>query len=274
MEVWGGNSHTRTSVAMPGNDVQIVSEPWRGHSRGGDTYFVSNCLAGIITRFMLADVSGHGDSSGDLAASLRALMRKHINTADQSALARSLNSEFGEHASTGHFATALLATYFAPTGHLILCNAGHPAPLWWRERDREWSLLQPDHPAAVETSAASSVGVPNLPLGILEPMQYAQFAIPLHAGDQLLFYTDAMIEAAAPGSGPLGQHGLLALCGRLRLETEAEPAAALIAGVRDLAGSDLDDDATVLCIRHHAGRPPRQSMSERARALSRLIGLR
>jgi serine phosphatase RsbU (regulator of sigma subunit) len=274
MEVWGGNTRTRTAVTMPGNDVQVIAEPWRGDARGGDIYFMSNCLAGIMTRFMLADVAGHGDGSGDLAVSLRGLMRKHINTADQSELARSLNREFAEHASEGRFATALLATYFAPTDHLILCNAGHPSPLWWQAGAGRWSMLSPSHPAAAETTDASSVGVPNLPLGILEPMHYAQFAVPLEPGDQIVFYTDALIEAPAPGRGSLGEAGLLALCADLSLETAPDAPAALLAGVRGVTGGDLDDDATVICIRHHAGHPPRPSMGERARALSRLIGLR
>lgn len=274
MEVWGGNTRTRTAVSMPGNDVHVVSEPWKGHNRGGDTYFMSNCLAGIITRFMLADVAGHGDGSGDLAVSLRSLMRKHINTADQTELARALNREFGELSSAGRFATALLATYFAPTDHLIVCSAGHPAPLWYRAGTRSWSLLRPDHPAARQRSEAEVIGVPNLPLGILEPMHYAQFAIGLEPGDLVVLYTDALIEARAAGGPQLGEEGLLELCGARGIAEHGEPATALLGAVCAQAGAELDDDATVLCIRHHAGDPPRTSIGERARALSRLIGLR
>ena len=146
--------------------------------------------------------------------------------------------------------------------------------LWWQAGPRRWSLLNPSHPAAAETLNASSVGVPNLPLGILEPMHYAQFAVPLEPGDQIVFYTDALIEAAGPGGRSLGEAGLLKLCTDLGIESSSEAPAALLEGVRGLAGGDLDDDATVIGVRHHANEPPRPSIGERARALSRLIGLR
>jgi uncharacterized membrane protein (UPF0136 family) len=39
-------------------------------------------------------------------------------------------------------ATAILATYWSPTSELTLCNAGHPAPLWWSAR-RGRSITRP-----------------------------------------------------------------------------------------------------------------------------------
>lgn len=274
MEVWGGNTRAQTSVRMPGNDVDVACAPWKGDAGGGDIYLMSNCMAGLITRFMLADVAGHGQTSNDLALALRRLMRKHINTADQTRLARALNREFAAQSSMGRFATALLATYFAPTSHLIICNAGHPAPLRYRASDQSWSLLHPEPADAVASEIAAAVGVPNLPLGILEPMHYAQFAVKLEPADAVVMYTDALIEAPGRSGAQLGERGLLELAGRRLNLDQPDVAGQILEGVRAEAESaELDDDATVLVIRHHGAAPPRQSFGERARALGRLIGL-
>ena len=127
MEIWGGNRAVDRAIAVTGIDVWVVSQPYGGDTHGGDVYFVSSCGAGKIARFALADVAGHGVTVGDLGAKLRRLMRKHLNRLDQTRFARDLNKEFATLSREDTFATALLASYFAPTDHLIICNAGHPA---------------------------------------------------------------------------------------------------------------------------------------------------
>ncbi len=274
MEVWGGNGPAEIPVSLPGNDAFVSCRPWKGHAAGGDIYYLSSCMSGIITRFVLADIAGHGQQSSDLALSLRRLMRKHINTADQTAFARALNREFGELASVGRFATALIATYFAPTDHLIVCNAGHPPPLIRRAGSKRWALLTGDSPGAVPGAAAAQTGVPNLPLGILESGAYEQFATRLQPEDTIVMYTDALIEAATRSREPLGTHGMLSLCEGVAQDDPASIAREILDRVtRESGRPELDDDATILVLRHNAQDPPRQGVIARARTLGRLIGL-
>lgn len=268
MEVWGGNGPAHLPLRLPGNDVFVSCRPWRGQRAGGDIYYLSNCMSGIITRFVLADIAGHGEGSSDLAITLRRLMRKHINTVDQSAFARALNRDFGELASVGRFATALIATYFAPTDELILCNAGHPPPLHFRAADARWQLLTHESPPA------GRAGVPDLPLGIIEPTTYHQYALRLDPNDVVVMYTDALIEAPAASGGPLGPAGLLALCDGIPTTDPAALAENILSRVRAAGNSaELDDDATVMVLRHNARNPPRPSLLQRARAVGRWIGL-
>ncbi|MCP4593424.1 MAG: SpoIIE family protein phosphatase, partial [bacterium] len=130
------------AVSVPGIDAWVYSRPVGGQSSGGDIHYVSTCGGGKIARFAVADVSGHGVAVSELATQLRKLMRAHINTVDQTRFIRVLNRAFTALASDGKFATALLATYFAPTAHLITCNAGHPPPLWYRSADQTWRSLE------------------------------------------------------------------------------------------------------------------------------------
>jgi len=88
MEIIGGNRAIRQTVDAPGLKIWIDSRPLG--SGGGDVHYVSTCGAGYVTRLALADISGHGESVNLLAVALRKLMRKHINTLDQTRFARSL----------------------------------------------------------------------------------------------------------------------------------------------------------------------------------------
>lgn len=110
LEVWGGNAPANTSLAVTGIDVTIWSQPWQNQPRGGDIFLASMCACAAISRFMLADVAGHGEQVAPLAQRLRKLMAKHVNQPDQNRLAQKINREFAEHAKDGRFATALLLT--------------------------------------------------------------------------------------------------------------------------------------------------------------------
>ena len=38
----------------------VFSQPFGGDQQGGDVYYVTLCGGGLITRIVVADVSGHG----------------------------------------------------------------------------------------------------------------------------------------------------------------------------------------------------------------------
>lgn len=270
MEVWGGSSRFRGHLSMPGNDVSVVSEPCEGGAEGGDVYYLSNCAAGLITRVILADISGHGAGMAGVARELRDLMRRHINTADQTRLAAGLNHAFAG-AGGGTFATALLLTYFAPTDHLIVCNAGHPRPLLYRAASREWSALDGKAPGVL-AAGAGAVGIANLPLGILDPIGYEQVAVRLERGDLVVLFSDALIEAAAGGK-QIGEAGLLEIARGLTDAERTDAAAAIHAAVMRVSEGPLGDDATVVALHHNAADPPPAGWRSRAGVLAGMLGL-
>ena len=173
---------------MGGLDVWVYSKPYGQAQRGGDVYYASSCATGRISRLLLADVAGHGDSVAATAADLRTLMRRFVNRLDQTEFVRLLNQQFTVLSGTGSFATAVITTFFAPSRRLTVCNAGHPRPLLYRSRDRQWTLLG-DHGADNWRTPA------NIPLGLFDIAEYEQFDIELESGDTLLTYTDALVEA-------------------------------------------------------------------------------
>jgi hypothetical protein len=123
LEVWGGSSALDNEVRVTGLDVWAWSRP-ADNVAGGDLCFVSMCACAEVSRFLVADVMGHDAEAAEVATRLRRLMRQHINKPDPSRLIHSINDDFDGMARHGKFATAVLATFFPPTQHLILCNAG------------------------------------------------------------------------------------------------------------------------------------------------------
>lgn len=265
MEIRGGSQAVEEAVAMPGLDVWVSSLPYRGSASGGDVYYVSLCGGGMLTRLIVADVSGHGEDVAGFSASLRTLMRKNINTKSQTALVRALNRQFAEMAQLRRFATAVVATYLATRRRLTVCNAGHPRPLWYRASSGRWALL--------DRGGDDAPG--NLPLGLDDETPYRQFAQDLGPGDLVLFYTDALIEASGPSGEMLGEEGLLALARDLDPGDPSRIGRALLAGVEaHRGGKEADDDTTLVVLRHNAGGPRRLSIGEKLDVYAKVFGLK
>jgi sigma-B regulation protein RsbU (phosphoserine phosphatase) len=267
MEIWGGMSAADARISTPGLDVHVFAKPYEGDEAGGDVHYLSTCGAGNISRFLLADVSGHGQNVSDLADGLRKLMRRYINSPDASRMAQGLNDAFSDLARDGKFATAIIATYFAPTNQLILVNAGHPRPLWCRAQTQSWKILDGDDTECDET------GPKNLPLGVISGTGYQQFAATLEPGDQVVFYTDSLTETVDTEGNMLGEDGLLDVARSLKIDSPDQVGPKLLSQLDTLRGSaDADDDLTLMTI-HHNGEQARIGLGERLGAMAKLIGL-
>lgn len=252
VEIWGGNRAIDSSISTAGIDAWVYSEPHLGASVGGDIHYVSMCSRGWVTRFVVADVAGHGETVSALASTLRRLMQEHVNRADQTEFARVLNREFGRLAEIGQFATAMLISYDAQSEQLVLCNAGHPRPLIRRAGEADWKLL--DHTSARDPGIWA--GASGLPLGVIEQTDYLQFAMPFSPGDQVLVYTDAVIEACGDDGRRVGEVGLPAL---LECNQRIPTSAIIHELLRRLSvvrgGVVPQDDVTLLLLEHNGVRP-------------------
>lgn len=283
MEVWGGNRAVENGVVMPGLDAWVFSRPYIGTagrgasddtSRGGDIHYVTSCATGRITRIVVADVSGHGEKVADTAVELRRLLGRFSNYVDQERVVAEIDQHFaalGEanERHAGLFATAVVATYWAPTEEITLCNAGHPRPLRFAARSGRWSVYL--------TNADSDAKEPtNLPLGIGVAGKHPQSAFRLRPGELLLFYTDSLIEARRADGRQLGEAGLLELVMQLDASAPETLIRRLLASVAQWRDGheptdelpEFDDDVTLVLIRPNA-LGPRPSFS-----LSLLAGYR
>jgi serine phosphatase RsbU (regulator of sigma subunit) len=267
MEIWGGSHAATARTATPGLDIWVSSQPHEAATHGGDVHYVSLCGGGVITRLIVADLSGHGASAADAALGLRALMRRNINRKDQSRLVRALNRQFLAQSQLRRFATAVVATYLTARDTLTVCNAGHPRPFWYHAATGAWE--------AVTTDGSPDGSAANLPLGIDAAMPYTQQDLPLGRGDLVLVYTDALIEVTDPDGKPLQEAGLLDLVRGLDASEPAKFGPALLDQLdRYRGGRPAGDDQTVVLLHHNAGHPRRLSLRESLSVYAKVLGLR
>jgi phosphoserine phosphatase RsbU/P len=263
LEVWGGNQAVDNGVVMAGLDAWLYSRPYRGDAAGGDIHYVSSCAAGMVTRVLVADVSGHGETVAETAANLRELMRRYVNFIDQSRFVQELNAEFGALSQAGGFATAVVGTYLAPDEELQLCNAGHPRPLWYRAKTRMWQLMK--------QGESGSAGPANTPLGVVEGACYEPMRVRLATGDVVVLYTDSLIEARDASGRQLGEEGLLEVARGLDARDPGELLHGLLNAVASRTGGMAsEDDVTVLILRPN-GLRPRMSIGANVKATARMF---
>ena len=127
MEVWGGSQLTTRGVEMGGLDAWVYSKPFGDAQRGGDVYYASSCATGRITRLLLADVAGHGNSVASTAANLRTLMRRFVNRLDQTEFVRLLNQQFTALSEAGHFRDGGRGHIFCAHSAIDRLQRGPPA---------------------------------------------------------------------------------------------------------------------------------------------------
>ncbi|MDB4638238.1 MAG: PP2C family protein-serine/threonine phosphatase [Planctomycetaceae bacterium] len=241
MELWGGNSAVDKTISMTGLEAQIYSRPYDPGESGGDVYYFTACASGRISRFLLADVTGHGQRVAGTADKLRGIMRENVNVIRQSNLMDGINKEFSAITEGGGFATAVVATYFSPRQTLTVSLAGHPRPLLYRAETERWSVFGEDGDSGENLEAA-------LPLGIKEDVVFQNLQVRFSPGDMLLCYTDAFSESVDESDQLINTQGLLEILNQE--QTAANSLDLLTSRLSDLSATNLtNDDATAILVR-------------------------
>jgi len=230
-EVWGGTTECDVSVKLAGLRGEVWARPWRGDARGGDIHFLSVCGMSILSKVVLADVSGHGAESAEVSSIIHTALGENIGAHDNSAMLGQVNAAFlDRHEGPFRFTTMVSMILDTRTRRLVYAYAGHPAIL--RGRAGQFSKLVPED--------GRRGGVP---LGVLPGTEYFQHEAQLEPGDVLVVYTDAFVEAHVDGA-MLGEEGLAQV-----LETaESMKPPRLKERVLDVLGETLDDDASLLVL--------------------------
>jgi serine phosphatase RsbU (regulator of sigma subunit) len=199
---------------------------------GGDLYEVVITPFGV--RVLIGDVQGKGLEAVETAARVLGAFREAAHDEEDlprviARLEKSLNREL----SGERFVTAVLAQF--DDAHVTLVNCGHPPPLFLG-RHGDVHLIEPEEPA------------PPLGMFDLADAPPRPYTIAFSRGDQILLYTDGVIEARND-AGEFYQ-----LIGRASSLLKAASADEALRDLRaDLVrhtGGPITDDAAMLLIRH------------------------
>jgi sigma-B regulation protein RsbU (phosphoserine phosphatase) len=185
---------------IPTLDLAVHYQPSR--ESGGD-YYDFFPLPKNRWGILIADVSGHGTSAAVLMAITHSLARTYAGSHSPPGLLLSyLNQHLAENYTKpfGSFVTAFYAVFDPDRGTISFANAGHSPPRLIRCSDGSRRTLE---------------GKKRLPLGISEWTDYPEETLQLLSGDQVIFYTDGITEAAnrlGEHFGPERLDQVLALC--------------------------------------------------------------
>jgi sigma-B regulation protein RsbU (phosphoserine phosphatase) len=227
----------RMQVEMLPSGSNVVAEGWDTayHFRparivSGD-YFDLICDGNGGMYFVLADVAGKGVGAAMLTASLRAVFRALIPTADcVGVLLERANRLFCEGLMSGQYAT-LVFGHLRPDGSLDVTNAGHLPVL------------------VAGKSGVEVLESTDLPFGMFCSQTFTVQRSKLEPGDTLVVYSDGISEA----QNALGEEfGLQQLRDLVRTQQLREPCE-VVRNCRELldgfrGGVERNDDETLLAI--------------------------
>ena len=204
---------------------------------GGD-YFDVLRLSEDELAVIIADVSGHGLSTGLRMAMLKAALLILVEqTRDPEDILRRLDAVV-RNGNTRVFVTATLGLVNLHTGALRLYNAGHPPTYLLRG------------------GAVEEIVLPGSPLGGLGHT-YGRADVPLHRGDVLVWLSDGLIEAAGRDGEPFGYEAVVrALHGTGKGgDNAADVRNRLLAAVDRHVGDEPPSDDRTLVVMRYRGRP-------------------
>jgi len=169
--------------ALPGFSIHTLYRP--GRTIGGDLYDVVS-IGDRYLALVIADASGHGVS----AAMLSVLFKHHLRLKDPAtgipyqpawALARINASLLADRPAPGTFVTAACCLLDSKDRTLIVASAGHPPLLCLRADSGAVERIEHTGPA----------------LGLDAAAEYSETRHMLGAGDQVLLYTDGLLDMGA-----------------------------------------------------------------------------
>jgi len=241
-EVRGGNCKFLGERILPGITAWVACIPASDQGVGGDLHFMSSCDHDLISRVALADVSGHGYDVDTPAMDLYKLMRKNINTWDQTEFMRGVNDAFRE-SGAGKYATAIVLSLHRLTGRLAFTNAGHPPPMWYHSSENTWGFLEEGDPLA-----RRGIG---LPVGLISGTGYVQTIVSLRKSDFLVLYTDGITEATDDDGRELGRERLLEWARQSPNNNPTSLGEALLKRFSEFRANRQNDDETLIVLRRN-----------------------
>jgi hypothetical protein len=208
------------SCSRPANDV------------GGDLVdYVP--LPGGRTGMALGDVAGKGLGAALLMSKLQATLRALVQGGGSlDALAGRLNAILHRDGLENRFATLFYLEVEPSSGRVRYVNAGHNPPLVTRG------------------PSLQRVGASSIPLGMFEPVSYAEGVLDLAPGETLVAYSDGLVEAEGPAGEEFGMDRLERSVARLAGATPRILGEGLLAELDGFVGEGRPaDDVSLLVLR-------------------------
>jgi serine phosphatase RsbU (regulator of sigma subunit)/PAS domain-containing protein len=218
--------------ALPELEGWTVAAAYRAAGRanevGGDFYDIVRLPDGWVA--LIGDVVGKGAKAAALTALARHTLAAMIETTGDVGFAiRVLNRRLREHGRRFGNMCTVGALEVRGDDVARLYSAGHPLPI--RRRG----------------AGAEQVGEPGPMLGFLDDIDIAPFVVEVNPGDQLILYTDGVLDAVRSGER-FGEDRLLEVVAQLPPGEGRTAADDLVAAVGAFLDGEQSDDIAVLSL--------------------------
>jgi serine phosphatase RsbU (regulator of sigma subunit) len=220
-------------------DFEIAAEIFPVRHLSGDFFSVSE--QGTSTLLAIGDIAGKGVLAGMWFTHLLGLTRIYGETVPELAEAMSdINHQICASATSPPLTSMVLARLDRPTGELLYCNAGHPAPV----------LLRAD-------GEVEFLNVGGLVLGAVEEARFRSARVILEPGDTLLGFSDGLLECCNEHDEQFGVERVIDEARRaVSLETPTSMLCSIIGAAQDFAGTaSRTDDCTMMVVRRRRYTP-------------------
>jgi serine phosphatase RsbU (regulator of sigma subunit)/anti-sigma regulatory factor (Ser/Thr protein kinase) len=200
---------------------------------GGDFYDFLRLDDGRVG-LVIGDVSGKGIAAALVMANTQSVLRavaRRGNIAPGRVLAEA-NEVLYAYIPSGTFVTCFYGVLDPESGRLVYANAGHDPP--YSQRDGE----------------AQELRARGMPLGLMPGMPYEEKEAVLAAGDDLLLYSDGLVEAHDPEGDMFGFGRLRKLIMDQSAGSGEELVDFLLAELTRFTGTDSEqeDDITLVTL--------------------------
>ena len=200
---------------------------------GGDFYDFLHLDDGRVG-LVIGDVSGKGIAAALVMANTQSVLRavaRRGNIAPGQVLAEA-NEVLYAYIPSGTFVTCFYGVLDPESGRLVYANAGHDPPYTQRGGD------------------AQELRARGMPLGLMPGMPYEEKEAVLAAGDDLVFYSDGLVEAHDPEGEMFGFPRLRKLIMAQSAGSGEELVDFLLAELARFTGpdSEQEDDITLVTL--------------------------
>jgi sigma-B regulation protein RsbU (phosphoserine phosphatase) len=208
-----------------------VSGAWQPARMVGGDYFDVIRLDDKRLGICIGDVAGKGISAALLMANLQAAFRAFATAeASPATVCTKLNAFLCANVASGRFITFFYGVLNSEDRTLVYENAGHCPAL-----------------RIGSNGTSEMLNGEGAVLGVLPGWEYKDTRVALSAGDRIVFYTDGICEAEAPGGDDFGEKRLIDAAGSDSSSALATQQG-IMRAVTEFCKGNFRDDATLVVV--------------------------
>lgn len=193
---------TNSLQALEGVDCAVYYRPMNLQV-GGDYYNVCRLPDGGFS-LLIADATGHGVQAALTTMQIDMLNRSSLAEGGPAKRLAFMNRAFTTQLHSHNFFTAVMVHWYPD--HLLFASAGHPTQYLLRTAR---NILDPLNAA-------------GRPVGLNEDEQFEQIRVSLNKEDQLVLFTDGLLEQDSPEGHQFDENGLISCFSFDNQETEQD----------------------------------------------------